>query len=130
MRIVVDNKKCTGCRICEQTCSAFHNRAVNIYRSRIRVTSSETLPNAAETCKHCRIPKCYEACKVDAMAIDEDKIVTVLEDKCVQCYMCVDACPFDMMFIDAVTEYPIKCDLCGGDPRCVKQCPEGALSLK
>jgi len=49
--LVVDQQKCTGCRLCELVCSVFHTGTSNPSRSRVKVVKWEDvgfyLPMAA-----------------------------------------------------------------------------------
>jgi len=81
------------------------------------------------TCQQCQDPPCQEACRFDAVVLDEKlKIVVVDEDKCTGCRDCIGACPYGIITMDPETEKAIKCDMCGGEePACVAICPSKVL---
>lgn len=124
-RLLVDKKICTGCRLCEITCSMFHEKGrINTRKARIQVMSDilEGIDNPI-VCKQCTRAPCMEACPVQAIELDQRlKIPRVIPERCIGCMACVEACPFSAMFFDRETGVAIKCDLCGGDPQCVKFC--------
>lgn len=131
MRIRLQQDKCTGCRMCELTCSATKYGVFSIYKAHCKVPESEILPIGPKFCMQCKKPLCKAACEYDAFIEDpKTGALTVDRGKCVKCMKCVEACPFNVMFIDEEEGYPMKCDLCEGDPQCVKMCPFGALSWK
>lgn len=127
--LMIDYEKCTGCRLCEMVCSAFHNGAVNPSRSRIRVAKWEFIGLYVPTaCQHCEKPICIEVCPAGACHRDEDTQRTAIDkDKCIGCKTCVLACPFGGPSFDAVDRVSIKCDHCDGDPQCARFCEVGAV---
>lgn len=50
-------------------------------------------------CNGCR--KCLEACKEDAITIDKDRNVTIINEKCVFCGLCAEVCPTGTIKIEA-----------------------------
>lgn len=127
--LVIDQEKCTGCRLCEMVCAVEHTGANNPSRSRIHVIKwfleGFELPMV---CQQCEEAPCIAVCPKGALSRDRmlDR-VTLNYDLCIGCKMCVIACPFGGMGIDAVARQMIKCDLCDGDPTCVRFCDPGAL---
>ena len=127
--ILVDQDKCTGCRLCEMICSVKHEGVSNPTRSRINVIKwfmeGYHMPMI---CQQCMDAPCVAVCPKDALSMDEELgRVTLDYDLCIGCKMCVTACPFGGMGIDTVTNKVIKCDLCDGDPQCVRFCFPEAL---
>ena len=123
----INAKECVGCRICELVCSLKHYGVINPQRARIRVYRLEEW-DEIETCRHCKKPKCVEACPTGALEIVEDRVVLDRE-KCDLCGACIEACPFPGALRIFDNEL-LKCDLCGGETECVKYCPSGALTLR
>lgn len=116
---------CTGCRMCELTCSLAKTGIVTPSRARLRVRQSKENGACNVTiCRHCKVPLCHNACPVpEAMYVDERTgAVSIIEEKCVGCLACAEACPFDAIQIGPEGEV-LKCDLCGGNPVCVRYCP-------
>ena len=129
-KISIDHKKCTGCRMCEQICTFFHEREFNPRRARIKVLMREKEGvNAPLLCNQCKT--CLSACNRDALSWDEKVgVVRVDAEKCNGCGLCIDACPQAAIFLDPISGIVNICDLCNGDPRCVKWCTEEVLKFQ
>ncbi|MBW2653691.1 MAG: 4Fe-4S dicluster domain-containing protein [Deltaproteobacteria bacterium] len=130
--LVIDPEKCTGCRICEQVCSVWHEKVVNPYRARIKIIKWEmegkVLPMV---CRQCDDAPCLEVCPMDAISKEnETGIIFINYDKCIGCRMCVSICPFGAMSYDFVGNKVMKCDLCDGDPQCVRFCDAQAIRFE
>ena len=127
--LVIDQEKCTGCRLCELVCSVFHTGASNPSRSRIRVIKWESTGTYLPmTCQSCEKPFCVEVCPAKACHRDaESGIVVIDKEKCIGCKTCIIACPFGAPSFDKVEHVTIKCDQCNGDPQCVRFCDVGAI---
>ena len=133
--VMVSNKKCTGCHMCELACSARHEDA---YRPSVARLSIAVNPTTAvikgRTCLQTACGKCAEACPEDAIeqhlievkatGLDPVKgyVLKVNEEKCINCGACYDACPLGVIreHLDRPVAY--KCDLCDGDPQCIAFC--------
>lgn len=129
--ILVDQDKCTGCRLCEMVCSVKHEGVSNPSRARIGIIKwfmeGFFMPMV---CQQCMEAPCVAVCPKDALSRDDELGVVKLDyDLCIGCKMCVTACPFGGMGIDTVANKVIKCDLCDGDPQCVRFCFAGALQF-
>jgi len=127
--LIVDQEKCTGCRLCEQVCSVWHEGVSNPSKSRIHVIKWESegyyLPM---TCQHCRDAACMAVCPKDAIYREPVlNRVMVNPDLCIGCRLCVAACPFGGMGVDEKEDRVIKCDYCDGDPQCVRFCDMKAI---
>ena len=127
IRIVIDNKKCTGCRLCASVCALYNEGVNNPNKSRIFIfTDWQYRLNSIVLCYQCTKAPCASVCPVDAI-LRHNGIVRIDYDKCIGCGLCAAECPFG-----AICEYNdkfIKCEMCGGEPQCVKFCETGALSL-
>jgi Fe-S-cluster-containing hydrogenase component 2 len=128
--IVVDPKKCTGCRECEVSCSVKNEGLVNPYRARISVVDfEEILLQVPMLCQQCVDAPCGAICPVKAISrSEEDGIAKVDYNTCIGCKMCVTACPFGAMKFDPVGKKVFKCEQCGGDPTCIKYCDPKAIT--
>jgi len=128
-RIVVDPRKCTGCRLCEVACSAAHERTYDPAVSRIKVVKVEPIGlDYPLVCRFCGKAPCIEACPVGALYRTQDSDVVQLKpDTCIMCGACVEACPFGAIVLHPRTRLPIVCDLCSGNPACVARCPTKAI---
>jgi Fe-S-cluster-containing hydrogenase component 2 len=121
MRIRVDRKKCSGCRLCEMVCSLFHMGVMNTERSAIRVEKDdlETSVHRPVVCRRCKETKCLEGEAVDAKTEQEKFLWDAGRGA---------SCPFRALRVFQGDAY--HCDLCGGSPQCVKVCTPGALGIK
>jgi Fe-S-cluster-containing hydrogenase component 2 len=129
--VIVDFKKCDGCRICEVFCSKKHEGKMLPRMSRIRVYSYFPGIDIAVVCYQCEKPKCAEACPVNAISRNEKtQSVVIQEELCTGCGSCIKACPAESMFFHSARNVAIKCDFCGGEPECVTHCPEQAIEFR
>jgi len=134
--IAVDYAKCTGCRNCEVECALYHDKKLDLTRSRIKVYYFNPPVDVPSLCAKCGDSPCIKACPEKVGAMSKDKAtgaVLVDEKKCIACWACIEPCAKDRAGVirKSKDEKVIVgiCDLCGGDPNCVKACPEGALSI-
>lgn len=136
VQLLLDYRKCCGCRICEVACSIKHFGEFNSELSRIRVYDFyHGLFQVPTTCWGCRWAgleaPCVEACPTRALSwYRGDKMLNVPvinEELCTQCLACVGACKAKAMRVNPRTGFPMVCDRCGGDPECVKACPTGTI---
>ncbi|MCL4466090.1 MAG: 4Fe-4S dicluster domain-containing protein [Chloroflexi bacterium] len=127
--LVVDPKKCVGCRLCEVACSLVKTGRVNPSQARIAVTIfDEEGFYMPVVCYQCTEAWCKAACPAAAIEKDEKlRRYIVNEERCVGCRICNAACPFGTISFSQKTGKAFKCDLCDGEPTCVAYCPTGAL---
>jgi protein NrfC len=146
--LLVDTKKCAGCRTCMLACSLAHYGEASLSLARIQIRSDAfgTFPNdvAQSQCHQCPYPSCVAACPVDAMHIDaQTGVRTVDEDKCIGCERCINACPYTPSRVqwNPKERHAQKCDLCLATPywdeeggahgkqACVEACPMQAIKF-
>jgi Fe-S-cluster-containing dehydrogenase component len=130
--LVIDQQKCTGCRLCEMVCSVFHTGASNPSRARIKVVKWEDVGfYLPMICNHCEKAYCVEVCPTKACHREPDQHQRVIIDKklCIGCRTCIVACPFGHPFFDIHERVTVKCDYCDGDPLCVSFCEVKAISF-
>ena len=132
--IEINYDLCTGCRLCEMTCSLTKEKVIRPEVSRIKVYQFWPGPvDVPAVCRLCSDHPCVEASppKVNALSINEKTgNVEVDTDKCIgiKCSACQKACPHELAIsFHPETNKAMICDLCQGDPECVKVCPTGAL---
>ncbi|KJS19790.1 MAG: hypothetical protein VR72_17190 [Clostridiaceae bacterium BRH_c20a] len=131
-KLKIDYSKCTGCRLCELTCSFELASVFNPEKSAIR-TIRHGIPEQTIVafCKHCAKPACFEACPTAALMHNkETRVVMVNKEECIGCGLCVEACPIPGSIHLGDDSVPIKCNLCNGDPACVRVCASGALAYE
>ena len=129
-RIIVNADKCTGCRQCENICSAYHSdpkyNGVNSRRSRIKVVGFGLFPEE----KGYFLPV-FGGPYIEAECSGRN--VYVIEGKeYSECAFCPSSCPSRGSFKEPDSGLPLKCDLCLEDPplpepMCVKWCVRDAL---
>lgn len=129
--LVIDQRKCTGCRQCEMVCSVFHTGSSNPSRSRIKVVKWEHVGiYLPMICLNCEKPFCVEVCPTKACHKDlENQRVVIDQDRCIGCKTCIITCPFGHPFFDIKERVTIKCDYCDGDPQCVAFCNVKAVDF-
>lgn len=128
--LFVDPEKCTGCRLCENACSLYHEKVSNPSRARIHIVKWENSGlYVPMVCQHCETPICETVCPMGAVSRDEKTGAVIIDrDLCIGCKLCVMFCPLGGVNVDKERKI-LKCDLCGGDPVCVKFCIPGALQF-
>lgn len=122
---------CTGCRICETTCSLIKTGAIAFDMARLHIDrfpfEGRFVPHV---CHQCSIPYCLNACPAEAIGISEKNGAVLIDNEgCDGCGLCREACPYGMIVFDEEEKKAFKCDLCGGHPQCVKFCPMNALGM-
>ncbi|KXS41737.1 MULTISPECIES: 4Fe-4S dicluster domain-containing protein [unclassified Candidatus Frackibacter] len=131
--LLINPKKCTGCRTCELVCSLEHTDEFNPSLSRVTMINfPEEIITIPVTCLHCQEPSCKNVCPTGAIERDKETgAVVIVDEKCIGCNMCLMVC-----HIGAIStveqerlEYNVKCNLCDGEPECVEFCPTGALEF-
>ena len=133
--LVTDPTACVGCRNCEIICSLTHDDECRPALSRIRThyDPTKTLSMLAvmpDTCRQCNMADCYLACEYDALVLDKDTGMRMIDPaKCQGCGECFEACPWDMVTHNEDTNKYSKCDLCGGNPQCVEFCPASSIKF-
>lgn len=131
---------CLGCQSCELLCGTVRDGKVGLNRSCLHVQRGGASANVHTvlTCQQCIDHPCYEACprKDEAMCVDGDGIVYVVEEECIGCGLCAKACKFSPSRIAMVGEKKDrkahKCDLCRNRPEgpvCIEFCPALCLGL-
>ncbi|WP_041272290.1 sulfate reduction electron transfer complex DsrMKJOP subunit DsrO [Desulfitobacterium hafniense] len=106
--MVIDLKRCSGCRTCSVLCKVANNLPNDIWWNRVLTVGGNYLDTAGGTyenpelhhipvgCQHCANPACVKACPVGATyKREEDGLVIQDYDKCIGCRMCMVACPYN-----------------------------------
>jgi Fe-S-cluster-containing hydrogenase component 2 len=133
--VMINNKKCTGCHMCELACSAWHEGAYrpSVARLFVEVNPSTTAVRG-HTCLQIACAKCEEVCPTGAIGRDEiavtatgldpvsGMVLRVDEDLCDNCGLCYDVCPQNVIHEHPDRKVAYKCDLCDGVPQCVAFC--------
>jgi len=104
--MVVDLRKCTGCRACTVACKAENMTPPEVSYNVVLEQEVGTYPNVRRVfmfkpCFHCENPPCTPVCPVGATwKREEDGIVVIDYDICIGCRYCITACPYGSRFID------------------------------
>lgn len=148
--VFVQPDRCVGCKQCEVACAVEHSQSKNLYQAvfespkpkpRIFVGPgiylNSSFPNK---CRHCDPAPCMAVCPTSAIKRTEDNEIVLIDgDKCINCAMCAMVCPFDVIryynSIEAIRKrvVALKCDHCvarqqdGLEPACVEVCKVNAL---
>lgn len=131
-RILYDQSKCTGCRMCEAICSFTREDEFNPVKARCKIIRSikkGMLTKVRVSCQQCSEPKCLEVCPRGAISQTETGVKFVDEKLCIGCRMCEMACPVGAISVNQEKGVSFKCDLCKDydEPNCVKYCYTGAI---
>jgi Fe-S-cluster-containing hydrogenase component 2 len=123
--------KCTGCRICELSCSIEKTEKINPKRARLHVFYDYPSNDRVIVCHQCNSAPCANNCPQNAISRNNDTGAWIVdEDNCIGCGTCVKVCPFKIIKLSFDDNKSVKCDLCEGDPQCVRWCPAGALTYE
>ena len=138
--MAVSARRCTGCRLCELACSAWHEGAYQPSVARLIV---DVNPSAARvrgrTCLQTDCAKCEAACpegaieryviEVKAFATDPvlGYVLRVDEGKCTNCGECYAVCPMGVIWEHPGSKVATKCELCNGEPQCLAFCQNPAV---
>ncbi|MEW6009314.1 MAG: 4Fe-4S dicluster domain-containing protein [Candidatus Omnitrophota bacterium] len=140
-KLYFDVSKCVACRTCEIVCCVGHSLSKDLFKSvrekklslpRIEVCIGKD-KNFPIACRHCKEPKCVDACIAKALTYDfEKKEVIHDKERCIGCWMCIMVCPYGAIRPDKKAKLPLRCDHCVeiGEPQCAKSCPTKAISYK
>ncbi|MFX1285874.1 MAG: 4Fe-4S dicluster domain-containing protein [Promethearchaeota archaeon] len=126
MMIQLDVSKCTGCRMCETTCTMLHTGRVNRNMARIHVVNLFQIGiDGPVVCLQCKERYCMD-CPSNAITLGNQGQIIISPTLCTLCGKCERNCPIGAIQIFNKIVY--VCDLCGGSPKCVEVCTEGAIS--
>ncbi|MCM8795422.1 MAG: 4Fe-4S dicluster domain-containing protein [Candidatus Omnitrophica bacterium] len=130
--------KCLGCKSCEIACAVAHSLSGELFntlqeevlslpRKKVLYYKDKNYP---VSCRHCKEPKCVDACMAKALVYDKEKGMVLHDtERCVGCWMCVMVCPYAAIRPNLKTKIPLRCDRCNDkdNPACVEACPTGAI---
>lgn len=132
LRLFIDLDICTSteCKECVINCSYFYHPENN------GIISIIELATYALVCRKCEEPHCVNACPVEAIEQQKDKLLIRHNMRCISCKSCSYACPYGAIYPENVPLLIHNCDFCfdrrdqKDELLCIKSCPYGALSLK
>jgi molybdopterin-containing oxidoreductase family iron-sulfur binding subunit len=110
--MVVDTRRCVGCRACTIACKAENKTPPGVFYTLvlehvIGVDTEDRPTFATKPCFHCEHPSCTVVCPVGAtFKRSQDGIVVVDYDRCIGCRYCMTACPYQARYFDYGENYP------------------------
>ena len=144
--IIVDQKRCMGCRQCMVECAMVHADAATLDEAlrcgellepRIHVEPVTGQFGMPLQCRHCLDAPCIVICPTEAInRASETGPVLVDIKRCIGCGFCAIVCPFGVISMSGDGKAAIKCDLCiertemNQEPACVAGCPTRALQFR
>lgn len=101
--MVIDLKKCIGCRSCVVACKVENVTPPGIFWGDVVQREWGTYPNVRRVylprpCMHCEDPLCLAVCPSGATQQRSDGIVWIDNDLCIGCRACVVACPYEARY--------------------------------
>jgi Fe-S-cluster-containing hydrogenase component 2 len=129
MKLILNEEKCTGCKICELICSAVHQGVFNPRKTHIKIIVGGMKTTRKKQLKACTLClDCVKSCLADAISFN-GKWLVVDRELCTGCGQCVDICPEGVIYMDNDEKAAVP-DFCQGNPSCIEWCPHQAISQK
>ena len=140
--LLVDIKRCIGCRACVAACKEIHGFPGEDGDTELSATAYTAMvdhddeTHVRKLCMHCVSPSCVSVCPVAALRKTPAGPVVYDGERCLGCRYCMVACPFNVPRYEWTAAVPSvrKCDMClariekGGLPACVEACPAEATT--
>lgn len=100
--MVIDLKKCTGCRGCVIACKSENHTPPGVAYSIVMDDEPEAqgLPFIFRPCMQCKKSSCVMVCPTSATHLRSDGIIAIDYDKCIGCKYCLTACPYNARSFD------------------------------
>ena len=97
--MVVDLKKCVGCKACVVACKAENHTPPGVSYNVVMEEEIRTYPYVRRQflfrpCMQCANSSCVYVCPTEATYYRPDGIVAIDYDKCIGCRYCIAACPY------------------------------------
>jgi molybdopterin-containing oxidoreductase family iron-sulfur binding subunit len=155
--MVIDLRRCDGCRHCTIACQAMHylpedHEWIKVYD----IHEEEQRFFLPRPCMHCENAPCLKVCPVAATFKNEEGLILVDQERCIGCRLCMAACPYNARYFNFAEppkpptsqngpspEFPVpqrrgtvgKCDFCSHEtkrgrlPACVEACRMDAIYI-
>ena len=110
--MVIDTRRCVGCKACMAACKTENKTPPGVYYTVVvedtRDSEFDRPLFMTKPCFHCEHPPCTKVCPVSAtFKREQDGIVVVDYDRCIGCRYCITACPYGARFFDFGENYDI-----------------------
>jgi len=129
MKLILNEEKCTGCKICELACSATHQGVFNPSKAHLKIIVVGTKTVRKKQLKACTLCLgCVKNCPAKAITFN-GKWLIVDSELCTGCGQCVQGCPEGVIYMDNNEKAAVP-DFCQGNPSCIDWCPHQAISQK
>ncbi|MCX7991317.1 MAG: 4Fe-4S binding protein [Proteobacteria bacterium] len=143
--VIINPERCVGCMQCRFQCALAHSKSKDYFsvfeeipsKPRIHIVKTKDKEPFPNKCRHCNPAPCEQSCITKAIyRANNDEIVLINPDKCINCGMCAMACPFGVIRYHLYPHRKLsahKCDQCilrlteGEKPACVSACKVSAL---
>jgi molybdopterin-containing oxidoreductase family iron-sulfur binding subunit len=110
--MVIDTRRCVGCRACMVACKAENSTPPGVFCTVVfdqvvepRIDDKPLY--MTKPCFHCEHPPCVDVCPVSATCKrEQDGIVVIDYDRCIGCRYCMTACPYSARWFDFGENYP------------------------
>jgi Fe-S-cluster-containing dehydrogenase component len=133
VNLLIDYSLCTGCKICQLTCSQKKCGSFNPSRALLRIKDQDEVYHSPVVCMQCGNPACLKVCPMGAISKNRNGTVLIDNEKCTGCGICQKYCPQQVITLYSenknTKKKAHKCDLCDGFPACADTCPTGALRI-
>jgi tetrathionate reductase subunit B len=150
LAMLIDLKKCIGCKACTVACKSENGVRLGGFRSWVSEKEVGKFPKVKRhylprLCNQCQNPACLKVCPTGATYQRDDGLINIDKDKCIGCRHCMGACPYNARYFnpahdeDGVRLFPAlthgtvdKCNFCAHRvdnktvPSCVNTCPADA----
>lgn len=108
--MVIDLKKCVGCKACTVACKAENHTPPGVAYNVVMEEEVGTYPNVTRRflprpCMQCENSSCTKVCPTGATYHRTDGVVVIDYDRCIGCRYCVTACPYGARSFDFGENY-------------------------